>query len=63
MSYIRVKVRLCLDGKLEEKQFDDVKDVYHEHGDQLIRVTNADGKTTAWFNKDYVYEVITEEMK
>ena len=63
MSCFRVTVRLCLDGKLEEKQFDDVKDVYHDDGDQFIRVTKADGKTNAWFNKDYVYELIAEEMK
>ena len=63
MSCLRVTVRLCLDGKLEEKRFDDVKDVYHDDGDQFIRVTKTDGKTTAWFNKDYVYEVIAEEMK
>lgn len=63
MSYLRVTVRLCLDGKLEEKCFDEVKDVYYADVNQFIRVTKVDGKTTAWFNKDNVYEVITEEMK
>ena len=59
MSYIRVTVRLCLDGKLEEKCFDDVKELYSNE-ENWIRITKHDGKTTAWFNSDYAYEVITE---
>ncbi len=63
MSYLRTTVRLCLDGKLEEKCFDDIEDLYSDENACWVRVTKSDGKTTAWFNKDYVYEVITEVMK
>lgn len=60
MSYLRVTVRLCFDGKLEEKCFDDVKDLYSDDYGYWVRIRESDGKTTTWFNKDHVYEVITE---
>ena len=42
--------------------FDEVKEVCTEDSG-WTRVTKLDGKTTAWFNKDFVYEAIIEEMK
>lgn len=62
MIYLRMTVRLCLDGKLVEKCFDDVINVDMPNSRGFLRITKADGKTTAWFNMEYVYEVIIEVM-